>query len=278
MANATPQRSDGNSAEQEQYTHGYGVAPSFYAERSVSVAAFLLPYVKSGIRLLDAGCGPGSITIGLAEVVSPGEVEGIDQAESQVDLARAAAVERGVSNARFQVGDVYQIPFPDSSFHAVFSHAVLEHLSDPSKALVEMRRVLKPGGVIGIRDADFDGYVLWPDNDVLRGFETLRRRLWQHNGGDPFIGKRLRHLLNQAGFASVKGSASFESFGTFESTQHIARVVQTYIREDVGPRFVELGWANQADLDSVIASWEEWADRPDAFFGHTWCEVVGWKE
>src|SRR5437870_3093703 len=76
-------------------------------------AEFFLPYLHSGMRLLDCGSGPGSITLDLAETVAPGEVVGIDLQPWQVELARALAIERGVGNVRFEVGDIYHLPFPD---------------------------------------------------------------------------------------------------------------------------------------------------------------------
>jgi ubiquinone/menaquinone biosynthesis C-methylase UbiE len=118
-------------------------------------AAFFLPHLRPGMRVLDVGCGPGSITVGLAEVVAPGEVVGIDVQQSQVERARDLAVERGVANVRFEVGDVYRLPFLDHSFDAVFAHTVLMHLQEPVRALAEARRVLRPGGITGVRDPDY---------------------------------------------------------------------------------------------------------------------------
>jgi ubiquinone/menaquinone biosynthesis C-methylase UbiE len=85
-------------------------------------ADFFLPHLRPGMRLLDAGCGQGSITIGLADAVAPGEVVGLDRDPEQVERARALAAERGVTNVRFEVGDAYALPFPDASFDAVFAH------------------------------------------------------------------------------------------------------------------------------------------------------------
>ena len=70
------------------------------------------------MRLLDVGCGPGSITLGLAEAVAPGEVVGVDLQPAQVEQARALAAERGVANVRFEVASAYALPFPDAAFDA----------------------------------------------------------------------------------------------------------------------------------------------------------------
>lgn len=94
-------------------------------------AGFFLPYLHPDMSLLDCGCGQGTITLGLAEIVAPGEVVGIDIDPDQIERARALAAERGAKNVRFEVADIYALPFPDGSFDAVFGNQLLLWLSDP---------------------------------------------------------------------------------------------------------------------------------------------------
>jgi ubiquinone/menaquinone biosynthesis C-methylase UbiE len=77
------------------------------------------------MALLDCGCGVGSITLGLAAAVAPGEVVGVDLQPAQLERARALAAERGATNVRFEAADVYALPFSDASFDAVFAHTLL---------------------------------------------------------------------------------------------------------------------------------------------------------
>ena len=118
-------------------------------------AAFFLPQLRPGMRLLDCGCGPGSITLGLAAAVAPAPVVGVDLNAADIAAARALATRRGVSNVSFVVASVYALPFPDATFDAAFAHALLQHLGEPGRALKEVRRVLRPGGVAGLSDADY---------------------------------------------------------------------------------------------------------------------------
>ena len=235
-------------------------------------AAFFLPYLRPGMRVLDVGSGPGSITVGLAETVAPGEVVGIDMQQSQVERARALAAERGVANVRFEVGDAYRLPFPDRSFNAVFAHTVFVHLGEPVRALAEMRRVLRPGGIVGVRDPDFGTWLWTPETPLLQQWVALLVRSLQHNGGDPFVGRHLRRLFLQAGFVRTKATSSTRNAGSLEETRDYAALLKT---SELRAALAE-GWVTQATLDAMRAEMDAWAERPDAFFALTHYEAVGW--
>jgi ubiquinone/menaquinone biosynthesis C-methylase UbiE len=115
----------------------------------------LTSYLSRGLNVLDVGCGPGSLTVDVAKAVLPGEVVGVDQMQTKIDAARQLAEEWNVINARFRVGDIYNLDCSSDTFDVVFSHNVLHQLIDPVKALSEQRRVAKPGGWViaaGVRD------------------------------------------------------------------------------------------------------------------------------
>ena len=128
-----------------EYTMGYSeeFLRMLHRRSAQTHAAYLLPHLGPGMRLLDFGCGPGNISVGLASAVNPGELHGIDMEESQIDLARAAARAGGHDNATFHVGDVTELPFEDGWFDVAHCHAVLMHVPDTEKVLAEVRRVLR---------------------------------------------------------------------------------------------------------------------------------------
>src|SRR6266850_2508533 len=89
-----------------------------FGRRTGEVAGFLTPHLRAGMRLIDCGCGPGSITVDLAEILAQGEAIGIDLRESALAEARMLARTRGIANVRFEVASVYQLPYPNASFDA----------------------------------------------------------------------------------------------------------------------------------------------------------------
>src|SRR5580765_5979611 len=116
----------------EQYTHGHAPATlKQHAQRTADeAAAFLLPHLRPGMRLLDVGCGPGSITRGFAERLAPGQVVGIDLSRAALDGARRDAADRGLTNLQYEEGSVYQLRFADGSFDVAYAHQVLQHLRE----------------------------------------------------------------------------------------------------------------------------------------------------
>lgn len=119
-------------------------------------------------QLLDVGCGPGRLSLSLAEFVE--QVTGIDLTPEMLEQARALQAELGVANARWQQGDILPMPFADGAFSIIVTQATFHHLADPGAVLAEMKRVCGPGGRIAVID-------LTPDPAKREAFdriETLR--------------------------------------------------------------------------------------------------------
>ncbi|MDP8923625.1 MAG: class I SAM-dependent methyltransferase [Chloroflexota bacterium] len=232
------------------------------------------------MRLLDCGCGPGSITVGLAEAAAPGEVIGLDLQPAQIERARLLAAERGVLNVRFEVGDVSQLPFPDASFDAAFAHTLLLHVRDRVGALREIRRVLKPGGVVGVVDDDHGARLVAPPTPLMEEALGLFMKVVQHHGGDPYFARSMRGLLLQAGFARTEGSATVDGGGCWGSGADTRFFAEWMVEQMNGPAFAELvvgeGWADQSRLDAMAAAIHAWGARSDAFFAVMAPAAVGW--
>src|SRR5262245_65213227 len=128
--------------ERECYTMGYGqAATAIMGQRTAqNHAGFFLPHLKPGMKVLDCGCGPGTVTAGLGEIVAPGEVVGTEIESTQVALAQQNAAAHHVSNVSFKVGSLYDLPFESETFDAVFLSAILGNLQEPVRGLLEAYR------------------------------------------------------------------------------------------------------------------------------------------
>ena len=246
----------------ETYTPGHtGNATSFMAQRSLeSHGAFFAPYVESTHVVLDAGCGPGTVTLGLAKAASSGRVSGVDFAESQVAAARENANQSGVHNAEFVTASCYELPFEDGTFDRVFSHALMEHLARPVDAMREFARVLKPGGMVGVCSPDFDGTVLAPASTELSAAKGAYADLQKFNGGDLRIGKKLGSYLSEAGFVEVSMSARYECYPSLE--------------------FIGEYLAKQLDATQQpehAACFRDWMTQAAGMFAQCWVSAIGTK-
>jgi ubiquinone/menaquinone biosynthesis C-methylase UbiE len=244
----------------ETYTPGYSAnTVDFMSRRSLEThAKFLIPHLKPGIRLLDIGCGPGTITLGLAKAVSLGEVVAVDSGTSQIEAAQKRALNAGLSNLRFQCESVYSLSFKDDEFDVVFAHAVFEHLKEPVAALREIRRVLKPNGLIALRSPDWGGFIVAPETPGLQSALQRYVEIQTGNGGDVQVGRKFPSLLRAAGLKAKTFSASYECY---ESA--------SLIGEYLAFQLAAAGANNEAH------ALREWSKHPDAIFAQSWCEIIG---
>jgi len=248
--------------------------------RAAQWLGFFLPHLQPGFSLLDCGCGVGSITLDLAELVAPGHVIGIDLDESQLQIARASAQQRGLHNVSFEAGNAYALRFADASFDAVLAHTLLYHLNDQVRALREFHRVLKPGGVVGISDDDLATVAFSPDLPFWHRAIELWTRVMRHNGGNPFYSRHVRGYLRKAGFEKTAGFAvAADYYGTLQETRRWAAFVNgVYRSPDFADLVIGQGWATSAELEELLAQLQHWGENPEAFFALTYCAGVGWKQ
>jgi len=257
------------------YTMGYDDAVrKLLSRRSVETdAAHLLGYLKPGLRVLDMGCGPGTISLGLAKAVEPGELYGIDMEESQINIAQAAASTAGYRNAIFQTSDATKLPFENSYFDIVHCNAVLFHIPDTNAALAEVRRVLKPGGIISSRDMFVESSFFEPEVGSI--FDTFSE-LVKEKGGYPQMGKELKQKFLKAGFSDVISGISFEPFITTEDVNILYEFVVSWF---FGPRTVQEilkhGILTKEELDELRIKLDEWKNTPGSLAGFAWGNAIG---
>ena len=242
------------------------------------VADFLMPHLSSGMSILDCGCGPGPITVGLAEAVSPGRAVGIDLEPTMIDQSRRLASERGVQNVDFRVANIYELPFEDGEFDVVFSSAVTEHLSDPVRALKEMRRVVKPGGMAAIIKTDWSFPFIVPECPEFSRFFELFEGGFNRIGGSLNRGRFLRSYMMEAGFEIIEFEARMSNtFGAEQATSAVESYITWIDNIPLFRESVELGVTTDAELDSIRMGMREWATHPDAYIATAGARSLGRK-
>ena len=232
-----------------------------HARRTVeSVAAFFVSHLRRGDRLVDLGCGPASVTVGLAAVVGPsGMVVGVDldPGPAPIPLVRS---------------DIHRLPFPDGSFDAIFMCAVLQHVADPLRPLIEARRIARPGAVIGVADADWGSAVIAPADPWLQRGQEILTQL--RAGSSPYVGRELRGLLHAAGFVEVQVTARGRGGGgpgcvdeaKFQASLFDARAVVDLV--------TDRGLASPDEMTAIATAWRRWGDDPAATAARHWFEAV----
>jgi ubiquinone/menaquinone biosynthesis C-methylase UbiE len=264
---------------QDTYTHGHheSVLRSHRWRTAENSAAYLLPSLLPGQRLLDVGCGPGTVTIDLATRVAPGEVVGLDRSAVVVDMAREAAEAAGADNVTFEAGDVYALPYEDDAFDVVHAHQVLQHLTDPVRALREMRRVTRPGGVVAVRDADYSAMTWYPASDGLDEWRALYQEVTEANHADADAGRKLLSWVLEAGFdpGGVVPGAGVWCYATPEdrvwwSGLWAERCTESnFARQALAHRL-----ADDVALEHLADGWRQWGAHPDGWFAVLHGEVV----
>lgn len=239
-------------------------------------ADFLVPHLTRDSKVLDVGCGSGSITIGLASEV--GDITGVDLDDDEFREAREHAETHGIDNVEFLAGSVYALDFPDEHFDACVAHSMVETLERPVDALQEIGRVLKPGGIVGLASVEYGGLIIaGPDEPVLRRFYEIREHLWQIDGvADPFRGRTLRGLAGRAGFERVEATTTSISYGTAARVRAFGLDRADDCRDEwYAGEAIANGLASSEDLGSMEQAWLTWSESPEAYASFSWCRAIG---
>jgi ubiquinone/menaquinone biosynthesis C-methylase UbiE len=193
------------------YTQGYSkqTTATHQTRTAESDAAFLLPYIKKIDHILDVGCRPGSITTSFTKYASEGTTTGIDISANVLKKAKTLAAEaniptKGPGSVIFEEWHILEgLTYPDDPFDIVYCSQVLGHLPPPDlplRALTEMRRVLKPGGILATREAaDQHFYPRSLDLDRL-WVGNLSRAIYKGTPDADPTGTILPALFHKVGF------------------------------------------------------------------------------
>ncbi|WP_434587626.1 methyltransferase domain-containing protein [Streptomyces sp. A5-4] len=189
------------------YVHGYSAHEARRLGDQASTLAALLhagTAYPAGSRVLEVGCGVGAQTSHLVESSPGAHITAIDA--SAVSLAEARARFRDHprrEQVTWRQADLLQLPYADGSFDHLFICFVLEHLPDPRRALISLRRVLRPGGTVTVIEGDHGSAFFHPDSADARAVIGHQIALQAAAGGNALVGRQLHPLLTAAGYDDV---------------------------------------------------------------------------
>ncbi|MFI6766054.1 methyltransferase domain-containing protein [Streptomyces sp. NPDC050355] len=195
------------------YSAGEHPHPEYELERLRAQALMFWPKELRNLRqlglrpdmdVLDAGCGPGFITEALLESLPQGTVTGLELDEGLLAQARGRLVPEENRRLRLLQGSITEAPLPDAGFDLALARLVLQHIAEPTRALTELGRLLRPGGRLVVADADD---ALWgsihPGIPGLAGVMELRRQHQSQRGGNRYVGRAVPAMMRAAGFTDI---------------------------------------------------------------------------
>ena len=232
--------------------------------------------LEGGFRILDVGSGLGQLTYRMSEAVgSDGFCLGIERDTNQLSVARKNHV---APNLEFRQGDALDLPLTSRELESFdFTHArfLLEHLSDPAKAVSEMVKSLKPGGRIFLADDDHQSLTLFPEPIGFQALWSAYMASYVEVGNDPFIGRKLTKLLVDQGIGNVRNDVVF--FGDCVGTETFPLFVDNLIgiistSHDV---MITSKLISDREYQSAIQSIRDWSSLPHAAIWYTICVAEG---
>lgn len=281
--------------DQSKYVQGYSDRTTSTQEKRTAEleAAFLLPHIEKSDPILDVGCGPGTITTGLARLASEGTTVGIDISPTVLAKAKALAADAqmlttGPGSVTFEEGDVLgRLAYPDETFDVVFASQVFGHLRpphEPLQALAEICRVLKPGGVLATRDGGAQHFYpssldldrLWAGN--------LQRAVVQGAPVKELTGTIMPALLRRAGFDTDEGKvrvgAGTTVYAGRETREWLGGRAAGQLQKGTDDVFRQ-SWLDagisEAEIEETLDAVRRWVETEDAWFVSLQCEMLAWK-
>lgn len=239
--------------------------------------AYMVDKLKPDMHILDVGCGPGSITIGLARLVPDGSVLGIDRVEET--LARARAQPDAPKNLSFATGDAMALDFADNAFDVVHTSQVVGHMQDPVHVLKEFHRVLKPGGFLACREGDHDSAAVYPESEGLRLWRDMSLKIHRSIGCPDNCGRHLKAYALAAGFAPEKSRLGMSTI-VYEGPTAFATAQTILDQLDEDQVMREKAFAAGADesmYQVMYDAWDAWRRDPACVYAAMCGELVAYK-
>ncbi len=186
------------------YIHGYSEKELKRLQDQANTLDELLHYdsiFPENSKILEAGCGVGSQIKIIAPKNPSCHFTSIDISETSLEKAKTMIQALNIKNVILQIGDIFDLHFEAESFDHIFVCFVLEHLSNPVQALLNLKKVLRKGGTITVIEGDHGSAYFYPRSDAAQKAINCQMQLQALHGGNALIGREIYPLLSKAGFS-----------------------------------------------------------------------------
>ena len=194
----------------------------------------------------------------------------MDYAPGPIAEAEALVASTKATNVTFQTADIFSLPFPDASFDVTHAHQVLQHISEPVRALKELKRVTKTGGIVACRETDVKTFIWYPELPALSRWSYITENVARRNDCEPNAGRRLKAWAREAGFKGegIKCSAGTWCFSSHEERAYWGGSMAKRLEEShLGVSAVEEGIATKEEVQETVKALRDWIDNENGWFG-----------
>jgi SAM-dependent methyltransferase len=239
------------------YLLGAGVGESERLERQANELAPESEEVIDRVGLgagdsaIDLGCGPCGVLELLHRRVSPGgRVVGLDSNPTHVEMAAEFVSRRGLDGVEVVAADARSTGLPGDSFDVVHARTLLINVPDPAEVVAEMVRLAKPGGRVAGLEPEPELDICYPPHPAVDRIYELFLAAFTGNGADPQVGRKMAELYRDAGLVGVVVEARARVY----PIGHSRRTIRVDLVRAMRPRILELGMADQPELDELDAA------------------------
>ena len=221
--------------------------------------------IKNGMRCLDLGCGTGGTTMLMAKLLGKrGHVTGIDYSADRIRICKRRAYEKHRGNLEFLRGNVYDTKFEDSTFDFIVSRFLFQHLKDPVKALQEMKRISRKGGIIVTEEFAYSSWLTYPLEPKVDRLRKSYMKLARLHHLDPLIARNLYRLFLRVGLRP-----NIEAYAVCVPMQNNFYKIVTLLAEVIRGDLIKNTISSKTEFNEMHERLEKFAENPNGHLLYT---------
>lgn len=231
--------------------------------------------LKKGIRILDAGAGPGFVSLDLLERTGKeSEITVLEPSELFINYLKSYSANKKITNFKFINDKVENIPLPDNYYDFIFLRWVIAFVADPELFLEKLTSSLAPGGIIAIQDYAYEGISLFPQGGAFDEIPDAVRKYYNSTGGDPYITTKIPKMFKNLGIELIDFKPNVLAGGPHSGVYEWAnKFFSTHIQH-----MADKGIVTQDKADAMLNDWIEHRNSEDSiFFSPIVVDVAGKK-